>query len=291
MAVYVQDIRGTVNRDIDCAFALNLGMLIGDYLRPGSVLIGRDAYTPSQMIKRAIGTGLMAAGIDVTDFGVVTVPVMHHNLQDLDANLMINVSRSPLRADEINIKILSNHEIPLEQRPTGHVPWNKLGKLRYLDNYAESYIESALGLISSAVKDTGFMVVLGFDEGSPPGIEGEILNLLECQTVNVSFRGSLFGESFPLINSSTISMISDIVKASGADMGVVLDNDRDSVFFIDERGNPIRDQTVLSIFAKHYLKDHDGPIVSSVVSSRSLEGVSGGRLIRTSVDRVLKEVY
>lgn len=86
-------------------------------------------------------------------------------------------------------------------------------------------------------------------------------------------------------------MISDIVKASGADMGVVLDNDRDSVFFIDERGNPIRDQTVLSIFAKHYLKDHDGPIVSSVVSSRSLEGVSGGRLIRTSVDRVLKEVY
>jgi len=291
MAVYVQDIRGTVNRDIDCAFALNLGMLIGDYLRPGSVLIGRDAYTPSQMIKRAIGTGLMAAGIDVTDFGVVTVPVMHHNLQDLDANLMINVSRSPLRADEINIKILSNHEIPLEQRPTGHVPWNKLGKLRYLDNYAESYIESALGLISSAVKDTGFMVVLGFDEGSPPGIEGEILNLLECQTVNVSFRGSLFGESFPLINSSTISMISDIVKASGADMGVVLDNDRDSVFFIDERGNPIRDQTVLSIFAKHYLKDHDGPIVSSVVSSRSLEGVSGGRLIRTSVDRVLKEGY
>jgi len=222
MAVYVQDIRGTVNRDIDCAFALNLGMLIGDYLRPGSVLIGRDAYTPSQMIKRAIGTGLMAAGIDVTDFGVVTVPVMHHNLQDLDANLMINVSRSPLRADEINIKILSNHEIPLEQRPTGHVPWNKLGKLRYLDNYAESYIESALGLISSAVKDTGFMVVLGFDEGSPPGIEGEILNLLECQTVNVSFRGSLFGESFPLINSSTISMISDIVKASGADMGVGL---------------------------------------------------------------------
>ena len=170
MAVYVQDIRGTVNRDINCAFALNLGMLIGDYLRPGSVLIGRDAYTPSQMIKRAIGTGLMAAGIDVTDFGVVTVPVMHHNLQDLDANLMINVSRSPLRADEINIKILSNHKIPLEQRPTGHVPWNKLGKLRYLDNYAESYIESALGLISSAVKDTGSMVVLGFDEGSPPGI-------------------------------------------------------------------------------------------------------------------------
>ncbi|MCG2829255.1 phosphomannomutase [Methanothermobacter sp. K4] len=291
MARYVQDIRGSVNRDIDCSFALSLGMLIGDYVSCRRVLIGRDAHTPSQMIKRAIGTGLMAAGVDVIDFGVATVPVIHHHMERFDSHLMINVSRSPLRADEINIKLLSNHEIPLEQRPTVYADWNQLGKLRYVNNYLESYVKSIFEFISPSVGNHEFMVVLGYDEGSPWNIEGDILNQLNCQTINITFRGSLFGKNFPLANASSISMIADVVRATGADMGVILDNDRDTIFFIDERGELIRDQTVLSIFADHYLKSSDGPVVSSVVASKSLENVTGGRLIRTSVNNVLNKVY
>ncbi|NLU04478.1 MAG: phosphomannomutase, partial [Methanothermobacter sp.] len=65
----------------------------------------------------------------------------------------------------------------------------------------------------------------------------------------------------------------------------------DTIFFIDERGQLLRDQTVLSIFAGHYLSRGDGPVVSSVVASKSLERVSRGRLIRTSVNNVLNEVH
>lgn len=291
MARYVQDIRGSVNRDIDCQFALNLGMLIGDYVSCKRVLIGRDAHTPSQLIKRAIGTGLMAAGVDVIDFGVATVPVIHHHMKSFDTHLMINVSRSPLRADEINIKLLSNHEIPLEQRPTLYAEYEELGKLMYVDNYLESYVRSVLQLIAPSVSEREFLVVLGCDEGSPHNVEGEILNQLGCQTINITFRGSLFGKNFPIANPSSIAMISDVVKAVGADMGVILDNDRDTIFFIDERGQLLRDQTVLSIFAGHYLSRGDGPVVSSVVASKSLERVSRGRLIRTSVNNVLNEVH
>ncbi|WP_226890962.1 phosphomannomutase [Methanothermobacter thermautotrophicus] len=291
MARYLQDIRGSVNRDIDCQFALNLGMLIGDYVSCKRVLIGRDAHTPSQLIKRAIGTGLMAAGVDVIDFGVATVPVMHHNMKRFDAHLMINVSRSPLRADEINIKILSNHEIPLEQRPTLYAEYEELGKLRYVDNYLESYVKSIMESVSPSVSEREFLIVLGYDDGSPYNVEGEILNQLGCQTINITFRGSLFGKNFPIANPSSISLISDVVKAVGADMGVILDNDRDTIFFIDERGQLLRDQTVLSIFAGYYISRGDGPVVSSVVASKSLERVSRGRLIRTSVNNVLNEVH
>ncbi|MEN4006212.1 MAG: phosphomannomutase [Methanobacteriaceae archaeon] len=292
MSKYVHDIRGIVNLEITNGFASHLGTVIGNYVGKGrSVVIGRDFSVPSQMIKRSLSTGLMAAGVNVIDFGVAPIPVIHYNTDLYNATVMISITASHLRPEDVNIKIFSDHKIPLEQRHGEKVPWNQIAKLKYVHDYTNNYIDAALqNTDTEMIKKKCFMIVLDCEKGLSMPITPEILDKLTCHTVVVEDIN--IESAFPEPNPERLSIVSDLTVTLGANIGVVLDNDQDRVIFIDEKGNIVRDQTVLGIFAKNALEESpDGTIVSSVVASLSLDDVVSkynGKLLKTSVNNVLE---
>jgi phosphomannomutase/phosphoglucomutase len=297
MSKYLQNIRGVVNVEITNKFATHLGTIIGNYVSPGkNVVVGRDLNIPSQMIKRSLTTGLMASGANVIDFGIAPIPVIHYGMGLYDANVMITISKSHLRPEDIDIKILSEHEIPLEQRHAEKVPWDQIGHLKYVHEYQDPYIKGVLEKIDTdIIENKAFMVVLDCEEGTNIPLVPQILSILDCETVLIRCRDSGSDIDFTEPGPKRISLISELTTDLGADIGVVLDNDRDRVVFIDQNGNIIRDQTILSIFAK-YVLDNNPPgmnIVTSIVASQSLDEIVAdkkGNLIKTSVDNVLNEI-
>ena len=296
MSKYIQNIRGIVNVEITNKFASHLGTIIGNHVGIGkSVVVGRDLNVPSQMIKRSLTTGLMSAGVNVIDFGVAPIPVIHYSMGLYEASVMITISKSHLRPEDIDIKILSEHEIPIEQRHAEKVPWNQIGQLRYVHEYQEHYIKGVLKQINTEIiKNKAFLVVLDCEEGVSKPLVPQILDELDCETILIRCKDSKSDIDFPEPSPKRISLISELTTALGADMGIVLDNDRDRVVFIDPNGNIIRDQTILSIFTKYALNNAPGQtIVSSIVASQSLDEIvsnKGGHLIKTSVDTVLSEI-
>ena len=296
MSKYIQNIRGVVNVEITNKFASHLGTIIGNHIGLGkSVVVGRDLNVPSQMIKRSLTTGLMSAGVNVIDFGVAPIPVIHYSMGLYEASVMITISKSHLRPEDIDIKILSEHEIPIEQRHAEKVPWNQIGQLRYVHEYQEHYIKGVLKQINTEIiKNKAFLVVLDCEEGVSKPLVPQILDELDCETILIRCKDSKSDIDFPEPSPKRISLISELTTALGADMGIVLDNDRDRVVFIDPNGNIIRDQTILSIFTKYALNNAPGQtIVSSIVASQSLDEIvsnKGGHLIKTSVDTVLSEI-
>jgi phosphomannomutase / phosphoglucomutase len=296
MVKYIYDIRGEVNSEITNKFASHLGTVIGNYLGPGeSVVLGRDFNTPSQMIKRSISTGLMSAGINVIDFGIAPIPVIHYVMHLYQTNVMVTVAESDLRPKDVSIKIFSKFEIPLEQRHGDKVTWNSIGELRYAHEYIEEYIKAVLKKAATKIiKSKSFLVVADCEMGSSEPITPKILNKLGCETVTIGFKDTKHDLKFTKPGPERLSLDSEVTTTVGADIGIILDNDRDGVIFIDEGGNIIRDQTILGIFARDALiKENGGTVVSSVVASLSLDDVVseyGGNLIKTSVNHVLKEV-
>ena len=296
MSKYIQNIRGLVNIEITNKFASHLGTIIGNHVGLGkSVVVGRDLNVPSQMIKRSLTTGLMSSGVNVIDFGVAPIPVIHYGMGLYEANVMITISKSHLRPEDIDIKILSEHEIPLEQRHAEKVPWNQIGQLRYVHEYQEHYIKGVLKQINAEIiKNKAFLVVLDCEEGVSKPLVPQILDELDCETILIRCKDSKSDIDFPEPSPKRISLISELTTALGADIGIVLDNDRDRVVFIDQHGNIIRDQTILSIFTKYALSNSPGQtIVSSIVASQSLDEIvsdKGGHLIKTSVNTVLSEI-
>lgn len=295
MAKYVQNRRGVVNTEITNNFASRLGTIVGNFVGTGkSVVVGRDQYVTSQMIKRSITTGLMAAGTDVIDFGIAPIPVIHYGKDFYNATTMITVSKSHLRPEEVDIKIFSDHEIPLQSHPK-QVTWDQIGDLQYVYEYRDIYIKAILKqAATNIIKNKGFFLVLDKKDVIDKPFTPHILKKIGCETVLISSTDSESVGDFPEPSPKRISLVSELITAIGADMGIVLDNDGDRVVFIDHLGNIVREQTVLGIFAKYAMKDNPGGnIISSIVASQSLDEIvadAGGNLIKTSVNNVLNEI-
>ncbi len=296
MVRYVYDIRGEVNSEISNKFASHLGTVIGNYLGPGeSVVLGRDFHTSSQMIKRSISTGLMSAGINVVDFGIAPIPVIHYVMHLYDTKVMVTVAESDLRPQDVSIKIFSTILIPLEQRHADKVDWNRIGELRYAHEYIEEYIKAVLKKANTkTIKSKSFLVVADCEMGMSAPFTPKILNKLGCETVTIGYKNGNHDINFSKPGPERLALDSEVTTTVGADIGIILDNDRDGIIFVDESGNIVRDQTILGIFARDALiREHGGTVVSSVVASQSLDEIVsqyGGNLIKTSVNQVLKEV-
>lgn len=291
----MQNIRGVVNIEISNTFAANIGNIVGNFVGPGKqVVVGRDINVPSQMIKRSLTTGLMAAGADVVDFGVAPIPVIHYGKDFYNATTMVTISKSHLKPEEMDIKIFSDLEIPLESHPK-QVPWDQIGNFQYVTEYKDLYVKAILKqAATNIIKNKGFLVVLDINEDVDKPFTPQILKKIGCETVLIGSMDGLSADDFPEPNPKRISLVSELTTAIGADMGIILDNDGDRVVFIDHQGNIIREQTVLGIFAKYIMKDNPGGnIISSIVASQSLEEIvtdTGGHLIKTSVNNVLNEI-
>jgi Phosphomannomutase len=297
MSLYINEIRGVVNSEITNEFASNLGNIIGNFVRSGKkVIVGRDINDTSQMIKRSITAGILAAGIDVIDFGIAPIPTVHYGADLYDTDVLVTVTASHMYPKEIVIKVFSNHEIPLTQRHAEKVSWDKVGQLSYVHDYVSKYLDAILENIEkNIISSRAPKVVVDCANGSAVQFLPEILSRLGCDVIlfgcpptKVSTRE--FVEPTP----ESVSLVSNLVNAVGADMGIAIDNDGDRVIFIDEKGNVIRDQTVLAILAKEALIENPGgTIVSSITASISLEEVvaeHGGKLIKVPMDNVWDEV-
>lgn len=297
MSLYIKEIRGVVNSEISNEFTSNLGNVIGNFLTPGKeIVVGRDSNKQSQMIKRSITAGILAAGINVIDFGVAPIPSVHHGAKNIyNIDIIVTVSASHLHADEVAIKIFSDYEIPLE-RHAERVSWDKIGQTFYTPNHMVDYIDSALKHIEGdIIKNLAPKIVVDCANGSTVPFLPKILGDLGCETIllGCQYAGtspSKFADPTP----ESVSLVSNLVKAVSADMGIALDNDGDRIVFTDENGKIIKDQTVLGIFAREALLENpEGTVVSSVVTSMSMDDVVskyGGKVIKTPVDLVLKGI-
>jgi len=297
MSAYVNEIRGVVNSEITNEFASNLGNIIGNFVRSGKkVIVGRDVNDSSQMIKRSITAGILAAGIDVIDFGVAPIPTVHYGADLYNTDILVTITASHMHPEEIDIKVFSNHEIPLMQRHAEKVSWDKIGQLSYVHDYVDKYLNAVLeSTEKNIISSRAPKVVVDCANGSAVQFLPEILGrlgcdaiLFGCQPTNISARK--FAEPTP----ESVSLVSSLVNAVGADMGIAMDNDGDRVIFIDEKGNVIRDQTALGILARESLIENPGgTIVSSITASMSLdETVSehGGKLVKVPIDNVMDEI-
>ena len=94
------DIRGVADTELLSPDVEQLGLGLGSYLRRHSgskINVGRDCRLSSTRLRDALVKGLLAAGCDVTDIGVVPTPVLYYSAQQLiaDGAIMITGSHNP----------------------------------------------------------------------------------------------------------------------------------------------------------------------------------------------------
>lgn len=291
MSLYVKEIRGNVNSEITNEFTSNLGNRLGNFLQNSVVNVGMDDTPVSRMISHSLTSGIMAAGINVNDYGIIPLPVVHYLSSFNNGDIQLYISTNH---NKVAIKSYSDYEIHLEDTRPERVIGDKVGQLKYVNKYFDKYHEAILKRIDKEVimnKRPKVMLDCG-NKYMMPYIT-KILTSLGVDNILFSCENSdINGNSDVLRRSENISTLSDVVTTVGADLGISLDNEMDKVVFIDENGDTVKDQTMIGIFAKNSLKEKPGNIVSSVVSSLALEEVvkqTNGKLIKAPVNSILSE--
>ncbi len=294
-------IREVFNEKLTPELALSVGKALGTYLDGGTVVIGKDTRTSGEVIKSAVISGLLSTGVDVIDIGMAPTPPLTGfaiKLYGADAGVTITASHNPPEYNGIKVwqangmAYTPEMEIELEAiMDSGNfkkAPWNEIGTLRTASP-REDYIDEALKFVKL---ENSYTVVVDPGNGagsvvSPPYLQRELGN--KVISLNSHPSGFFVRELEP--NAKSLSALAKTVKAMKADVGIAHDGDADRIGVVDDEGNFVEYEVMLSLIAGYMLRKFGkGKIVTTVDAGFALDDYVrpplGGEVIRTRVGDV-----
>jgi phosphomannomutase/phosphoglucomutase len=294
-------VRGVVNsKEMDCQFALSLGMAMGTYMK-GSVMIGTDARTSSEMIKSACSSGLMSTGCNVLDCGVLPTPTLQYAVKNgrVAGGVVITASHNPPEFNGIKAIDSDGTEMSREKeegierifhdRSFAVVDWTRLGRIGTHATAIDRYIGGIISKIDVAsIRRANLRVAVDCSNGAASLVTPKLLERLGVRyvTLNADPNGAFPGHNSEPTPENAEQLV-ELVKSGDFDFGFVHDGDADRTIFVDENGRYLYGDRSLAIVANYYCSQKKGrTVVTTIGGSNCIEDavkMEGGSVIYTKV--------
>ena len=263
------DIRGVVPDDLNVDLAYKIALAYAEYIKPKSVVIGRDNRESSSSIASALSRGLCNYGVDVFDLGLCGTEEIYFATfhKQLGGGIMITASHNP---PEYNgMKLVRSEARPISG-DTGlkeieaiieageFAPPGNRGLQQALD-VRRDYVHRLLRYVDlNTLKP--FRVVAN----SGNGMAGPVIDALEKHLpfefikVHHESDGSFpTGVPNPLLPENRGPTITAI-RENGADLGVAWDGDFDRCFLFDENGQFVEGYYIVGLLSAVLLSRNAG---------------------------------
>jgi len=291
-------IRGLFNECVTPELALKVGKAVGTYLGGGRVVVGMDTRTSSETLKSALISGLLSAGVEVIDIGLAPTPLTGFaiKLYEADAGVTITASHNPPEYNGIKVwqsngmaytpDMEAELEGILESGNFRKVPWNEIGTLRRADP-REEYIRKALEMVKL---NDSYTVVVDSGNGAGSILSPYLQRELGNRVISLNSHPSGFFVRELEPNAKSLSGLAKTVRVMKADVGIAHDGDADRIGVVDDEGNFVEYEVMLSLIAGYMLRKFGkGKIVTTVDAGFALDDYVrplGGKVIRTRVGDV-----
>ena len=307
-------VRGVANtHPMTTEIAMQIGRaiayLVKDMEHDHRIVIGKDTRLSGYMIENALASGICSMGVNVLLVGPLPTPGIAFITTGMraDAGVVISASHNPFQDNGIKIFSREGFKLPDEEeariedlifstkmdalRPVA----DEVGKAFRLDDAKGRYIVFLKNTFPKRFTLDGIHIVLDCAHGATYAVAPHVFEEMGAKvtTFGVSPDGKNInhecGALYPQI-------MADMVKKSGADLGIALDGDGDRVIIADEHGKIVDGDKIMAICAAEMLergKLSQNTLVATVMSNMGLEVAMqrmGGRLVRTQVgDRYVVE--
>lgn len=291
------DVRGIYPTQIDEEVAYLVGRSFVDEYKHKAVLVARDMRLSTPALHASFCKGVIDAGADVVDIGLVHTPVLYFASATLNLpGVVITASHSPKEYNGLKlvqagaIPLTENHGLKLIRKRMeigSFVEVSKPGKIKH-KNVLKGYQRFVL----KGIKTKGLAnIKIVADAGN--GMAGVLLPLLQ-EKVPIKFT-TLFTDldgRFPNRGSDpTIKknqrQITAKLKAGKYDFGISFDGDADRIAFLDENGRFINSAAIGALVAKRLLiKNTKAKMVYTFLTSRVYEETilaNGGQALLAKV--------
>lgn len=308
-------IRGEANKDLNIDLVTNLGLALGYYLkqnikeeRKPKVILGSDTRISGYLIRSALTTGLCAMGINVEFVGVFPTPGISYLTRELsaDAGIMISASHNPIKDNGIKIfsnlgyklsddieeeieKLMDNREFLMKNLSYEE----KLGRYIYVEDYMKMYRKFIVNTVG--IKFNGYKVVIDTANGAAYRVASKVFQSLGAEVIAINNTPN--GKNINVdCGSTSPKKLSQAVKIFEANMGFAYDGDADRLIAVDEKGQILDGDIILSILSQNLYekkKLNSNKLVTTVLTNMGVEKFledKGIRVLRSNVgDRYVLE--
>jgi phosphomannomutase/phosphoglucomutase len=274
------DIRGIYGKDLLPKPCYDIGLEFAKFIGEKKELsIARDARLSSPIIESMVRAGILASGCDLITLGVQPTPILYFSIAHLGlgGGCMITASHNPPEYNGIKLCRENGFSLTYEsgiQKIKNQIingfseseTWNNLGKEKCIDirSIYESYLKDRINF------ERELRIVIDAGNGTC-GFVGDMLQRMGCK-VDVLFADpdGRFPNHIPNpLIEETLTTLKEKVLSSKADLGIAFDGDGDRVGFVDEKGQALRTEQVIMIFAEELLgKDKNPKILFDVATSK-----------------------
>lgn len=261
-------VAGLANVDISPELVVRLAMAYGTTMRKGStVVVSRDTSRAARVLKRALMVGLNSAGIDVADLEVATVPVTRFGVRNERADGGVTVRLAPDDPQSVVIRFFDGDGVDISEASRKKVERlfyredfrrslaGEIGDLRYPLRVPESYTDVLVDQIAmESVRAARFKVVLDYAYGAAGFVMPNVLSKLGAEVLSVNPYAST-RQALTFDRWEHARGVSNLVTASGAHLGAVIDSDGEHLTLVDDTGHVLTDDEGLMSVLRLVLDD------------------------------------
>jgi mannose-1-phosphate guanylyltransferase/phosphomannomutase len=261
-------VSGLANVDITPELAAKVAMAHGTSLRKGiTVVTSRDSSRSARMLKRAMMAGLNSTGIDVLDLEVASMPVTRFLTRSPRAQAGLSVRLDPDDPNTVVVRFFDGDggdinedtqrkiERLYQREDYRRVFPAELGDINFPPRALEEYtvaLEATVDL--SAIRAGRFKLVIDYAAGATSLVMPNVLAKLGAEVLAVNPFAST-AATIARDPASAAQRVSDLVRASGAHIGVLLDPDGERLSIVDDEGTILSHTEAMLVFCD-LVSDH-----------------------------------
>ncbi len=287
------------SQEMSPEIVLSAGIKFGQKYK--SVAVFRDADPSSKMISDALVSGLLSAGADVTDGGVLCVPVAHAAFSS-SYDCLMSVGNPDRDGVISGIKVYNGDGSPFDtdqmyevlKESEGELPdYRSVGEVSRVMDANEKYIDILKG---TGVTSQSY-VILDCGCGSTSQVAPQAMVDIGAEVVAFNAH-PLEGQMprAPGLNKTNLMNISNFVNASIGSIGIAFNGDGTRLALMDENGKYVPGDRLTALLLMYFEPDvavvpFDSPCVvedafKSPLGLRAVSREEGTerRIIRTKND-------
>ncbi len=276
------DIRGQIGKNLSEDDAYALGRAFGTYIAAEmpdqdkhTVCVGYDGRLSSPALSGRLIDGLTESGMDVISVGLGPTPMLYFSVKHLkaDAGIMVTGSHNP--SDYNGFKMTSS-AAPIFGDVIQRIgKISASGELREAQGSAREY-DIKEEYVDRLIQDLDLdrEMTVSWDAGN--GAAGEILQMLvkripgEHHLLFEDIDGNFPNHHpDPTVDKNLVDL-QKLVAETNSDLGIAFDGDGDRIGVVDENGDVLRCDILMTIYARDVLKTHPG---ASIIGDVKCSGV------------------
>ncbi len=253
-------VRGIANVDIHPELAVRLSMAwVSTLGRGASITASRDTSRTARMLKRAVMVGANAAGVNVGDLEVATVPVVRHHIRNTPSRGGLTVRLAADDPQSVVIRFFDAEGLDIDentQRKIERMYYREefrrvlapeIGDIDFPARAVEQYTADLIASVPHQdVRAPGVKLVLDLSYGSASFVMPNVLAKIDADVLVVNPFAHTAGMISVDRNANALR-VAELVRASGSQLGAVVDADGEHLTIVDDQGAVLSDDQALLV--------------------------------------------